>query len=98
MPPAKVAPMPLTDTEIRNTKTGPKPLWMFDAQGLCLELAASGGTWWRLKYRFVGKEKAPPARTSQGPIPQPEQRVVGIGPFRLPCRGCDARRAPTSTA
>jgi integrase len=30
---------------------------MFDAGGLYLEVAPSGGKWWRLKYRFAGKEK-----------------------------------------
>lgn len=30
---------------------------MFDARGLYLEVAPSGGKWWRLKYRYGGKEK-----------------------------------------
>ncbi len=30
---------------------------MFDGGGLYLEVAPSGGKWWRLKYRFAGKEK-----------------------------------------
>ncbi len=30
---------------------------MFDGGGLYLEVAPSGGKWWRLKYRFGGKEK-----------------------------------------
>jgi len=30
---------------------------MFDGGGLYLEVDPSGGKWWRLKYRFDGKEK-----------------------------------------
>lgn len=47
----------LTDTAIRNAKPGDKPIRMFDERGLYLEIAPSGGKWWRFKYRFAGKEK-----------------------------------------
>src|ERR1035438_1262777 len=30
---------------------------LFDGRGLYLEIAPSGGKWWRLKYRISGKEK-----------------------------------------
>ena len=49
--------MPLTDTFIRNAKPGEKPLRHFDGRGLYLEISPTGGKWWRLKYRFDGKEK-----------------------------------------
>jgi integrase len=49
--------MPLTDTTIRNLKPTEKPVRVFDSGGLYLEVAPSGGKWWRLKYRFIGKEK-----------------------------------------
>lgn len=49
--------MPLTDTAIRNAKPSDKPTRLFDGGGLYLEIAPSGGKWWRLKYRFAGKEK-----------------------------------------
>lgn len=49
--------MPLTDTTIRNAKPGDKPVKLYDAGGLYLEVAPSGGKWWRLKYRFNKKEK-----------------------------------------
>jgi integrase len=39
---------------------------MFDGGGLYLEVAPSGGKWWRLKYRFDGKEK----RVSLGVYPE----------------------------
>jgi integrase len=49
--------MPLTNTAIRNTKPAEKPLKLFDGGGLFLYVAPTGGKWWRLKYRFGGKEK-----------------------------------------
>ena len=49
--------MPLTDTAIRNAKPGEKPVKLFDERGLYLEISPTGGKWWRLKYRFDGKEK-----------------------------------------
>lgn len=49
--------MTLTDTKIRNTKPGNKPQRLFDERGLYLEVSPTGGKWWRLKYRFGGKEK-----------------------------------------
>lgn len=49
--------MPLTDTAIRNAKAGKKPLKLFDGGGLFLLVTPTGGKWWRLKYRFGGKEK-----------------------------------------
>ena len=49
--------MPLSNTAIRNAKLGEKAKKMFDSGGLYLEVAPSGGKWWRLKYHFEGKEK-----------------------------------------
>jgi len=49
--------MSLTNTEIRNAKPGEKRRRIFDSGGLYLEIAPAGGKWWRLKYRFRGKEK-----------------------------------------
>jgi integrase len=51
--------MPLTDTAIRNAKPKPdkKQLKLFDSRGLFLLVSPSGGKWWRLRYRFNGKEK-----------------------------------------
>lgn len=58
--------MPLTDTTIHNAKPAAKPVRLFDAGGLYLEVAPSGGKWWRLKYRVDGKEK----RLSLGVYPE----------------------------
>lgn len=49
--------MPLTDTAIRNAKPGEKPSKLFDERGLFMLVTPAGGKWWRLKYRFDGKEK-----------------------------------------
>jgi len=58
--------MPLTDTAIRAAKPAEKPRKLFDGEGLYLEIAPSGGKWWRLKYRWVGREK----RLSLGTYPE----------------------------
>jgi integrase len=49
--------MPLTDTAVRKAKPSLKPVRLFDGGGLYLEVAPSGGKWWRLKYRIAEKEK-----------------------------------------
>lgn len=58
--------MPLTDTAIRNAKPSGKPVRLFDGGGLYIEVAPSGGKWWRWKYRYAGKEK----RLSLGVYPE----------------------------
>ena len=57
--------MTLTDIAIRKAKPGvnakgeptSKPYKMGDTGGLYLEVVPAGGKWWRLKYRYAGKEK-----------------------------------------
>lgn len=49
--------MPLSDAGIKNAKPRAKPYKLADGSGMYLEVAPSGGKWWRLKYRFGGKEK-----------------------------------------
>ncbi|WP_166257708.1 tyrosine-type recombinase/integrase [Marinobacter salicampi] len=58
--------MPLTDTAIRNAKSATKTQKLFDGGGLYLEVTPKGGKYWRLKYRFSGKEK----RLSLGVYPE----------------------------
>lgn len=57
--------MALTDTAIRTAKPQAKPYKLSDSGGLYLEVAPSGGKWWRYKYRFAGKEN----RLSLGTYP-----------------------------
>ncbi len=47
----------LTDTAIRNAKPSTKQTKLYDEKGLFLLVTPRGGKWWRLKYRFEGKEK-----------------------------------------
>lgn len=49
--------MPITDVLVRNANPGGKPLRLFDGGGLYLEVAPSGSKYWRLKYRYAGREK-----------------------------------------
>lgn len=47
----------LTDPAIRNAKPEAKPYKLGDGGGLFLLVQPNGAKWWRLKYRFSGKEK-----------------------------------------
>ena len=58
--------MPLTQKQIDAAKPGTRPKRLHDSEGLYLEIAPSGGKWWRLKYRVGGKEK----RLSLGVYPE----------------------------
>ena len=58
--------MPLTDLAIRKARPTGKTQRLFDGGGLYLEVAPSGGKWWRLQYRIAGREK----RISPGTFPQ----------------------------
>jgi len=49
--------LPLTDTQIRNAKPGPKERKIADGKGLYLAVTPSGSKLWRYKYRFHRKEK-----------------------------------------
>ena len=57
--------MSLTNAAIKAAKPGPKTKKIFDGGGLYLEVTPRGGTWWRLKYRYLGKDK----RLSMGVYP-----------------------------
>ena len=49
--------MPLTDTAIKKAKPEAKPYRMADGGGMCLYVHPKGGKYWRLSYRFGGKQK-----------------------------------------
>ena len=49
--------MPLSAVAIRNAKPGTKPRRLYDSGGLYLEVAPTGGRWWRFAYRYGGKRK-----------------------------------------
>lgn len=50
-------PMPLKDVTIKNAKPRDKAYKLSDAKGLYLYIKPNGSKAWRLKYRFLGKEK-----------------------------------------
>ncbi|RDB42887.1 DUF4102 domain-containing protein [Halomonas sp. DQ26W] len=47
----------LTATAVRNSKPRDRTYRLADGGGLYLEVTPSGGKYWRLKYRFHGKQK-----------------------------------------
>jgi integrase len=49
--------MALSDVKIRNAKQPDKKIKLFDGDGLFLLVTPQGGKYFRLKYRFEGKEK-----------------------------------------
>jgi integrase len=49
--------MPLNDAKIRNVKPKAKPYKLADGEGMFLLVHPNGSKYWRLKYRFVGRER-----------------------------------------
>lgn len=47
----------LTDLECKKAAPKDKPYRLYDSGGLYLEITPAGAKYWRLKYRFAGKEK-----------------------------------------
>ncbi len=49
--------MALTDFKCRNTRPSSKPQKLSDGGGLQLWVQPTGARWWRLAYRFAGKQR-----------------------------------------
>lgn len=49
--------MPLTDRQIKALKPREKQYKVSDERGLCVVVAPAGGKWWRLNYRYQGKQR-----------------------------------------
>jgi len=49
--------MPLTQLTIRGAKSRAKPYKLADGQGMYLHVMPNGSKYWRLKYRYAGKER-----------------------------------------
>lgn len=47
----------LSDAKVRNAKARKTPYKLSDDRGLYLLIAPAGGKWWRVNYRFGGKQK-----------------------------------------
>ncbi|VVE77365.1 tyrosine-type recombinase/integrase [Pandoraea sputorum] len=48
---------PLTDLQVKKAKPTDKPYRLADGKGLYLQVMPNGSKYWRMKYRFDGKEK-----------------------------------------
>ncbi len=69
--------MKLTDKTIRAAKPSPKPRKLSDGYGLYLLVHSNGSKYWRLKYRWQGKEKV----LALGVYP-----IVGLAAARRRCQ------------
>lgn len=49
--------MPLTDIQVRNAKASAAPYKLTDGNGMFLLVQPNGAKFWRLSYRFLGKQK-----------------------------------------
>lgn len=49
--------MPLTDIRVRNAKASATPYKLTDGNGMFLLVQPNGAKYWRLSYRFLGKQK-----------------------------------------
>ena len=86
-------PTALTSLAVKQAQPAGKTKRLYDERGLYLEISPAGGKWWRLKYRFAGKEK----RLSLGVYPDislKEARAARDEARRLIAQGVDpsARR------
>jgi hypothetical protein len=48
--------MPLTDVQVRQARPREKVYKLRDERGLLLMVRPTGAKWWRLRYKFQGKE------------------------------------------
>ena len=51
--------MALTELQVKNAKPTAKPYKLTDGGGLFMLVHTNGGRYWRLAYRFDGKQKIP---------------------------------------
>ena len=49
--------MALTAVQVKGALPEDKPVKLADAGGLVLLIQPNGSKWWRLRYRFAGREK-----------------------------------------
>ncbi|MCA8199201.1 Arm DNA-binding domain-containing protein [Burkholderia vietnamiensis] len=83
---------PLSDAAVGEAIPRAKVWRMYDSKGLILEIHPNGGKYWRLKYRFAGREKRlslgvfPDVKVSEARERRDEARellVEGIDPSEL---------------
>ena len=85
--------MPLTDVKVRSAKPKSAVYRLLDAGDLYLEVTPSGGRYWRLKYRFAGKEK----RLALGVYPTVSLEMLGPS-MQRECRSSMTARYSQPTA
>ncbi len=49
--------MALSDLQVKNTKAAGTPVKLSDGGGLFIQIMPNGSKYWRLAYRFDGKQK-----------------------------------------
>ncbi|WP_186143722.1 tyrosine-type recombinase/integrase [Burkholderia gladioli] len=84
--PARTA--PLTEMQVRKAKPAEKSYRLADGKGLYLEVMPNGSKYWRMKYRFDGKEK----RAAFGVYPEvslAEARQACLAARKLLASGTD---------
>lgn len=50
-------PQSLSEAKVRNSKPKSRPYKLSDGEGLFLLILPTGGKYWRMRYKFAGKEK-----------------------------------------
>lgn len=87
--------MPLTALECKNAKPKERTYRLFDGHGLYLECTPQGGRYWRLKYRYDGKEKRlalgayPEVPLSSDTVDAPGARQKRVAARKLLAQGID---------
>lgn len=79
---------PLTEMQVRKAKPAEKSYRLADGKGLYLEVMPNGSKYWRMKYRFDGKEK----RAAFGVYPEvslAEARQACLAARKLLAAGTD---------
>ena len=62
--------MSLSAVKIKNIKPESRVRRYYDEKGLYLEVSPKGHKWWRIKYRFEGREKTAFAGGTSRSVPQ----------------------------
>lgn len=95
--------MALTDIKVRTTKPSDKPFKLTDGQGMHLLINPNGSKYWRLQYRFDGKQKVlalgvyPMVSLSEARTKRDEAKKLvslGLDPQKRKSRQNRAKRSP----
>jgi len=84
--------MPLTDLSCKNAKPKEKPYKLADSQGLFLLVSPNGSRYWRMNYRYEGKQKTL-ALGSYPETPLGQARAKGLAAKKQLANGLDPSQA-----